>query len=98
MTPYSKSRLYGEDELYKAFIKVSAPNLADAMHKKGAMVGIRPVRLGYKMVGRAVTVRCANGDWAKPVEAIDKANPGEVIVINADSGHIAVWGELVGQV
>ncbi|WP_455391550.1 3-hexulose-6-phosphate synthase [[Eubacterium] cellulosolvens] len=87
-------RKHSEDELYDAFMKVSAPNLADAMHKKGAMVGIRPLRDGYKMVGRAVTVRSADGDWAKPVEAIDRAKPGEVIVINADSGHIAVWGEL----
>ena len=87
-------RKHSEDELYEAFMKVSAPNLADAMHKKGAMVDIRPLRNGYKMVGRAVTVRSADGDWAKPVEAIDKANKGEVIVINAGSGHIAVWGEL----
>ncbi len=87
-------RKHDEEELYEAFMKVSAPNLADAMHKKGAMVGIRPLKNGYKMVGQAITVRCANGDWAKPVEAIDKAKKGEVIVINADSGHIAVWGEL----
>jgi 3-hexulose-6-phosphate synthase/6-phospho-3-hexuloisomerase len=87
-------RKHGEDELYEAFMKVSTPNLADAMHKKGAMVGIRPLRNGYKMVGRAVTVRSADGDWAKPVEAIDRAKKGEVIVINSDSGHIAVWGEL----
>jgi 3-hexulose-6-phosphate synthase/6-phospho-3-hexuloisomerase len=87
-------RKHSEDELYDAFMKVSTPNLADAMHKKGAMVGIRPIRNGYKMVGRAVTVRSADGDWAKPVEAIDKATKGEVIVINSDSGHIAVWGEL----
>ena len=87
-------RKHGEDELIEAFIKVSTPNLADAMHKKGAMVGIRPLKNGYKMVGKAVTVRSADGDWAKPVEAIDRAGEGEVIVINAGSGHIAVWGEL----
>ena len=87
-------RKHTEDELIEAFGKVSAPNLADAMHKKGAMVGIRPLKPGYKMVGRAVTVRSADGDWAKPVEAIDRAEPGEIIVINSDSGHIAVWGEL----
>jgi 3-hexulose-6-phosphate synthase/6-phospho-3-hexuloisomerase len=75
-------------------MKVSTPNLADAMHKKGAMVGIRPVRNGFKMVGRAITVRTADGDWAKPVEAIDRAGKDDVIVINSDSGHIAVWGEL----
>jgi 3-hexulose-6-phosphate synthase/6-phospho-3-hexuloisomerase len=87
-------RKHGEDELIEAFMKVSTPNLADAMHKKGAMVGIRPVRNGFKMVGRAITVRTADGDWAKPVEAIDRAGKDDVIVINSDSGHIAVWGEL----
>jgi 3-hexulose-6-phosphate synthase/6-phospho-3-hexuloisomerase len=85
---------YGKDDLYSVFSKVSAPNIADAMHKKGAMVGIRPLKKDYKMVGRALTVRTADGDWAKPVEAIDKAKKGEVIVINAGAGHIAVWGEL----
>ena len=87
-------RKHGEEELKEAFMKVSAPNLADAMHKKGAMVGIRPLKSGYKMVGRAITVRSADGDWAKPVEAIDRANEGDVIVINSASGYIAVWGEL----
>lgn len=85
---------YDKDELYDAFIKVSTPNIADAMHKKGVMKRIKPLRKGYKMVGKAVTVRTADGDYAKPVEAIDKAKKGEVIVINAGSGHIAIWGEL----
>jgi 3-hexulose-6-phosphate synthase/6-phospho-3-hexuloisomerase len=85
---------YGEGDLMEAFKKVSAPNIADAMHKKGAMVGLKPLREGYKMVGRAITVRTADGDWAKPVEAIDRAGKGEVIVIDAGGGHIAVWGEL----
>ena len=46
------------------------------------------------MVGQAVTVRTYPGDWAKTVEAIDKAEKGNIIVI--DSGGIgpAVWGEL----
>ena len=85
---------YNQNELYDVFSKVSAPNIADAMHKKGAMVSIRPLKEDYKLVGRVLTVRTADGDWAKPVEAIDKAKKGEVIVINAGSGHIAVWGEL----
>lgn len=85
---------YNQNELYDVFSKVSAPNIADAMHKKGAMVSIRPLKKDYKLVGRALTVRTADGDWAKPVEAIDRAKKGEVIVINAGSGHIAIWGEL----
>jgi 3-hexulose-6-phosphate synthase/6-phospho-3-hexuloisomerase len=86
---------YGEKELYEAFSKVSSPNVADAQHKKGAMKGIHPrIKHNVKMVGRALTVHTVNGDWAKPVEAIDRAKPGNVIVIDACGGEIAVWGEL----
>ena len=86
---------YGERELYEAFMKVSSPNVADAQHKKGAMKGIHPrISHGVKMVGRALTVHTINGDWAKPVEAIDRAKQGDVIVVDACGGEIAVWGEL----
>jgi 3-hexulose-6-phosphate synthase/6-phospho-3-hexuloisomerase len=86
---------YGERELFDAFMRVSSPNVADAQHKKGAMKGIHPrIRHGAKMVGRALTVHTVNGDWAKPVEAIDRAKPGDVIVVDACGGEIAVWGEL----
>ena len=88
-------RKYGEAELLQAFMKVSSPNVADAQHKKGAMKGIHPrISHGVKMVGRALTVHTINGDWAKPVEAIDRARPGDVIVVDACGGEIAVWGEL----
>jgi len=46
------------------------------------------------MVGRALTVRTYPGDWAKPVEAIDIAERGDVIVIDAGGVRPAVWGEL----
>jgi len=86
---------YGEKDLFEAFSKVSSPNVADAQHKKGAMKGIHPrIKHNMKMVGRALTVHTVNGDWAKPVEAIDRAKPGDVIVIDACGGDIAVWGEL----
>jgi 3-hexulose-6-phosphate synthase/6-phospho-3-hexuloisomerase len=86
---------YGENELFVAFSKVSSPNVADAQHKKGAMKGIHPrVKHGVKMVGRALTVHTINGDWAKSVEAVDRAKPGDVIVVDAGGGEIAVWGEL----
>ncbi len=86
-------RKYGEKELRDAFMKVSTPNLSDAMHRKGAIGDF--IKLGDgKVVGRAVTVRTMDGDWAKPVEAIDYAKPGDVIVIDAGNGTTAVWGEL----
>ncbi len=85
---------YDESELYKVFSMVSTPNISDAMHRKPAMSGIRPVWEGSKMVGKAVTVRTYPGDWSKTVEAIDIAGAGDVIVIDAAGGEVAVWGEL----
>ncbi len=86
---------YSADMLLEAFSKVSSPNVTDAQHKKGAMKGILP-RTGrnIRMIGRALTVQTVNGDWAKPVEAIDRASKGDVIVIDACGGDIGVWGEL----
>jgi len=85
---------YKKTELIKAFSMVSTPNISDAMHKKGAMEGIRPIKLGFHMVGKAFTVRTMDGDWAKPIEAIDKAKKNQVIVIDANGGTTAIWGEL----
>jgi 3-hexulose-6-phosphate synthase/6-phospho-3-hexuloisomerase len=85
---------YDKSELKKAFSLVSTPNITDAMHKQGAMQDIRPIKLGFHMVGKALTVRTLDGDWAKPIEAIDKAEKGEIIVVDAGSGKTAIWGEL----
>jgi len=85
---------YGKAELMKAFSMVSAPNVSDAMHKQGAMQDIRPIKLGFHMVGRAYTVRTIDGDWAKPIEAIDKADEGWIVVVDATGGKTAIWGEL----
>ncbi len=59
---------YSQGELVMAFLNVSTPNIADAMHTKGAMIGIVPrIREGTRMAGRSVTVKTMDGDWAKPV-------------------------------
>jgi 3-hexulose-6-phosphate synthase/6-phospho-3-hexuloisomerase len=84
-----------DEEIRSLFLQVSAPNITDAMHRKGAMSGILSISGNVKMVGKAVTVQTVAGDWAKPVEAIDVAGKNEVIVINNDGAvHIAPWGEL----
>lgn len=89
------SRKYTSEELFEAFSRVSTPNIADAAHKRGVMKGIVPrIKHGRKMVGRALTVQTSKGDWAKPVEAIDRAQKGDVIVVDAGGSDIAVWGEL----
>ncbi|MDD1760505.1 MAG: bifunctional hexulose-6-phosphate synthase/ribonuclease regulator [Methanothrix sp.] len=83
-----------EDELVTIFHEVSTSNISDAMHRKGAMRDIHPINQGTKIVGRAITVQTFAGDWAKPVEAIDLAGPGNVLVIYNGSNNIAPWGGL----
>jgi 3-hexulose-6-phosphate synthase/6-phospho-3-hexuloisomerase len=73
---------------------VSAANLSDALHRSGVLEGLRPLFPGIRMQGRVLTVRTYPGDWAKPVEAIDLARPGDVIVIHAGGVGPAIWGEL----
>lgn len=79
----------------RLFEAVSAPNVTDAMHRKGAMAGIASLCGRVRAVGPAVTVRTLAGDWAKPVEAIDIAGVGDVLVISNDGRRdVAPWGEL----
>jgi len=84
----------GEAEIREILEQVSAPNLSDALHRGGVLQGIRPLFPGIRMIGRAVTVRTYPGDWAKPVQAIDVAEPGEVVVIDSGGSGPAIWGEL----
>jgi 3-hexulose-6-phosphate synthase/6-phospho-3-hexuloisomerase len=83
-----------EEEIVSIFKDVSTPNISDAMHRKGAMRNIHPINTGTKIVGTAITVQTFAGDWAKPVEAIDLAGPGNVLVIYNGSNNVAPWGGL----
>jgi len=73
--------------------KVSAADVTVAMHNSGAVQGVHAIVPGAKMVGRALTVWTYPGDWAKPVQAIDHASEGDVLVIDAGGEPPAVWGE-----
>ncbi len=91
------TRLYkrvGDADVREALLQVSTANLSDAMHRRGELPGLRPLVRGCKMAGPAVTVRTAPGDWAKSVEVIDRAEAGDVVVIDAGGTGPAVWGEL----
>jgi 3-hexulose-6-phosphate synthase/6-phospho-3-hexuloisomerase len=86
-----------EAEIRKILGKVSTPNISDALHRSGDLPGIRLQTPGLRIVGPAVTVRTYPGDWAKPVEAIDAAKPGDVIVVEAGGLGPALWGELASE-
>jgi 3-hexulose-6-phosphate synthase / 6-phospho-3-hexuloisomerase len=89
---------FDASHLVEAFAKVSTANISDAMHKTGELRGLKPVWVGepgeLKFAGPAVTVRTYNGDWSAPVQAIDQCKKGDVLVIDACAGEVAVWGEL----
>ncbi len=82
-----------ETKIGEVLAKTSAADITEALHNTGALIGITPIVLGVKMIGRALTVWTYPGDWAKPVEAIDQAEEGQVIVIDAGGEPPAVWGE-----
>jgi len=96
--PSSGFKRYGPSEIRKALERVTPPNISDAMHRKGSMEPLEVVMPpGHKVIGKAVTVRTLDGDWAKSVEAIDLAEPGDVLVIDARPGKQAIWGELASN-
>ncbi len=74
--------------------QVSAANVSDAMHRAPCWHGLTATVPDAHVVGKAVTVRTVPGDWAKPVEAIDRCQPGDVLLIDAGDRAPAVWGEL----
>ncbi|NQT76044.1 MAG: DUF561 domain-containing protein [Candidatus Omnitrophica bacterium] len=84
----------GEKDIERILKKISTANLSDAMHRSNDLKGLQVIGAGIKMCGKALTVRTYPGDWAKTVEAIDIAEPGQVIVIDAGGVGPAVWGEL----
>jgi 3-hexulose-6-phosphate synthase/6-phospho-3-hexuloisomerase len=77
--------------------KVRTSNLSDGAHRQPCLDGLVTLWRGGFAYGPAVTVRTVPGDWAKPVEAIDIAQPGDVIVIDAGGRPPAMWGELASE-
>src|SRR3972149_1463509 len=78
----------------EALTKLSTANISDAGHRAESITGLYPIYQNIKLIGNAVTVRTFPGDWAKPVETIDIAKEGDVIVIDAGGVGPAIWGEL----
>ncbi len=83
----------GEEDVREMLSKATAANISDAMHRRGLLPGIHPIAPGLRCVGPAFTVWTYPGDWAKSVEAIDHAQPGDVLVIDVRGEGPAVWGE-----
>jgi len=84
-------------DVRKVLSQVRTSNVSDGAHRLASLAGLRPLAPGSFACGPAVTVRTFPGDFAKPVEAIDVAGAGDVIVVDAAGAPPAVWGELATE-
>ena len=84
-------------ELLERIGRHSAATLHEAMERRGAMdYTIKPLSLGMKVVGQALTVKTHLGDNLMLHRALAMAGPGDVIV--ADTGmctEAASWGDIM---
>lgn len=82
--------------LLKKFKNVVAAHLSDSMGRLPGGVGLRPMHKGGHMLGVALTVRVPPGDNLMVHKAIDLAQPGDVIIVDA-GGEVttAIIGEIM---
>ena len=80
--------------LTRRLAAIETSHLADANKAIRLMdTGLRPQRLGYKLIGRAFTLICRE-DFMTVMVAIKEAQPGDVLVIDTRGSRRAVLGEL----
>ena len=93
----AESKLYRratEENIREILEQVSTANISDGSHRMPCAEGLRPIMPGLKAVGPAVTAYSNPGDWSKPVQAIDAAEAGQVVVVDCGGRGPAIWGEL----
>jgi 4-hydroxy-4-methyl-2-oxoglutarate aldolase len=89
------------DARVEAFKKLSAAAVSDALDRlglHGACLGIAPLAVGNRMVGRAFTIKYIPVGSVKGTvgDYIDDVTPGDVIVLD-NSGRLdcTVWGDIL---
>ncbi len=89
------------DARVEAFKKLSAVAVSDALDRlglHGACLGIAPLAVGNRMVGRAFTIKYIPVGSVKGTvgDYIDDVTPGDVIVLD-NSGRLdcTVWGDIL---
>lgn len=87
-----------EKEWIERFRGVPVANLDDCMGRMAAMdQGLRPVGKA-KLLGPAFTIRVPQGDNLLFHKAMDLAQPGDIMVIDAGGGrNRAILGELMAR-
>lgn len=92
------------DVIIEGFKKLSIAAVSDAMDKlgiHGTCLGVSPLQYGYKMVGRAFTVKYLPISTQKGTvgDYIDDVQPGCVVVLdNGGRQDCTVWGDILTSV
>jgi len=74
-------------ELTERFSKLGSATVHEASGRKGAVnPAIKPIRKGVRLCGPAFTVQCGPGDNLMLHKALEKAQPGDVLVTSV-SGY-----------
>jgi RraA family protein len=83
--------------LVAALAEMVTPHLSDNMSRlRAGGAGLRPLHRGGKLAGPAFTVRVTPGDNLMVHKAIDIAEPGDVIVVDAGGAlEQAIIGEIM---
>lgn len=94
---FSKHVLRPDNQTIQTLKKFSTPNISDGLNKFCSLhYQIKPISQNTYLVGPAFTVRLRPGDNLMAHKAIDLAQSGDVIVIDAGGCSTnAVWGELM---
>jgi 3-hexulose-6-phosphate synthase len=77
---------------------ITTSQLSDALRKvtgqNGVLVGTKPVKNSFRILGNATTVKTSANDWGTVINGIYESNKGDVLVISCDRDDPAVWGEM----
>jgi 4-hydroxy-4-methyl-2-oxoglutarate aldolase len=93
-----------EPGIIDGFSKLSTPEVSDALdalRPPGSALGIRPILDGFRLVGRAFTVRYVPADLKPGTvgDYLDDVAPGSVVVLdNAGRVDCTVWGNILTEV
>lgn len=84
-------------ETVEAFRSLTAATVYEASGRKGAVdYGIKPITRGVRICGPAFTVQCGPGDNLMLHKALERAEPGDVIVATVGGKYeYGYWGALM---
>lgn len=75
-------------EIVREFSGLAAASIHEASGRKGYVdCAIKPIDKGVKVCGPALTVQCAPGDNIMLHKALERAQPGDVIVASVGGGY-----------